>query len=147
MSLERDAPLQLIQSGPPQRFAFVTETKVRFDTFGPLSTTSPNLIRLEYDYIYRPADLTNAANEEPIVPRQYRKLLADIALTFLFVDKNDDRASSVSGLAKKGVQSMENEQRSRMINYSRSNGLISPRLNQESRLRRPLRTDSGFIIG
>lgn len=148
MSLERDWPLNMIQSGPPVEFAFVTETKVRFNTYGPTSTASPNLIRLEYDYIYRPADLTNSsATEEPIVPRQYRKLLADIALTFLFVDKNDDRASSVSGLAKKGLQAMTNEQRSRMINYSRSAGLITPRLNQESRLRRPLRTDSGFIIG
>lgn len=148
MSLERDCPLQLIQSGPPQQFAFVTETKVRFNAYGPISTTSvPNMIRVEYDYIYRPADLTNSGSEEPIVPRQYRKLLADIAVTFLFVDKNDDRASSVSGLAKKGLQAMVKEQRSRMINYSRTNGLISPRLNQESRLRRPLRTDSGFIIG
>lgn len=147
MSLERDWPLNMIQSGPPVEFAFVTETRVRFNTYGPTSTFSPNLIRLEYDYIYRPADLVNGPNEEPIVPRQYRKLLADIACTFLFVDKNDDRAAAVSGLAKKGLQAMTNEQRSRMINYSRTSGLISPRLNQESRLRRPLRTDSGFIIG
>lgn len=148
MSLERDWPLNLIESGPPTQFAFVTETKVRFNTYGPLTSASvPNSIRLEYDYVYRPADLTNSGSEEPIVPWQYRKLLADIAVTLLFVDKNDDRAAAVSQLAKKGLQAMEKEQRSRMINYSRSNGLISPRLNQESRLRRPLRTDSGFIIG
>lgn len=146
-SLERDYPLTLIESGPPSQFAFVTESKIRFNRYGPAPDSSPNLIRLEYDYVYRPADLTGGASEEPIVPRQYRRLLADIALTFLFVDKNDDRAVMVSGLAKKGMQAMVKEQRSRMINYSRSLGAITPRPAQSSRFMRPLRTENGTIIG
>lgn len=146
-SLERDWPLSEVQSGPPTQFAFITESKIRFNTYGPKDGITPNLVRVEYDYTYRPADLTNSASEEPIVPRQYRKLLADIALTFLFVDKNDDRAQGASTIAKRGLQAMANEQRSRMINYSRHTGFISPRPSQSGRLRKPLRTDSGFIIG
>lgn len=146
-SLERDCPLSHIESGTPSQFAFITESKVRFNRFGPLANTSPNLIRVEYDYVYRPDDLTGGTTEEPIVPRQYRKLLADIALTFLFVDKNDDRAVLIASLAKKGLQAMVREQRSRMINYSRSLGTITPRLNKSSKYVRPLRTENGTIIG
>lgn len=147
MSLERDHPLREIQAGAPLQFALVTERKIRFSHYGPASDTTPNMIRVEYDYIYRPADLTDSGSEEPIVPLNYRKLLTDIALTFLFVDKNDDRASSVSGLAKKGLQAMENEQRSRMVNYSRNYGTLYPRPEKRTSFRHPLRTDSGFIIG
>lgn len=147
MSLERDYPLREIQAGPPLQFALVTESKVRFSHFGPASDLAPNMIRVEYDYTYRPADLTDSGSEEPIVPRNYRKLLCDIALTFLFVDKNDDRAPSVSGLAKKGLQAMFKEQRSRMVNYSRNYGALYPRPEKRTSFRHPLRTDSGFILG
>lgn len=146
-SLERDYPVSQIQGGPPTQFAYVTESRIRFNKFGPLAGQSPNAIRIEFDYIYRPADLTTPGTaEEPIVPRHYRKVLADIALTYLFVDKNDDRAGTAGGLAKKGLAGMVAEQRSRMINYSRSTGLILPR-SSRNKNRFPLRTESGFIIG
>lgn len=149
MALERDWPLRDINAGPPLQFALSTESKVRFSHYGPPDTTSvPNLIRLEYDYIARPPDLTSpGTTEEPIVPKQYRKILSDIALTFLFVDKNDDRASMVSGLAKKGLNAMMNEQRSRMVRYSRTFGKLNPRPGQMTTWRHPLRTESGFILG
>jgi len=145
--LERDWPMAQIQSGPPSQFAYATETKLRFNTYGPRALSTPNMIRLEFDYIYRPADLTNSGSEEPIVPRMYRKLLADIAVTFLFLDKNDDRAGAVSQVATDGIRAMVREQRSRMINYGRKTGKIITRPEQTARLRRPLRTDSGVIIG
>lgn len=146
-SLERDYPVSQIQAGPPTQFAHTTETKLRFNKSGPPAGTTPNSIRVEFDYIARPADLTTpGTSEEPIVPRHYRKVIADTALTFLFIDKNDDRAGPVSGIAKKGIQGMVAEQRSRMINYSRSTGLIQPR-SSRNRNRFPLRTESGFIIG
>lgn len=146
-SLERDYPLSQIQAGPPTQFAYVTESKIRFNKSGPVPNQTPNLCRVEFDYIYRPADLTSpGTSEEPIVPRHYRKVLADIALTFLFVDKNDDRAGAVASVAKRGLGGMVAEQRSRMINYSRSTGLILPR-SSRNKNRFPLRTESGFIIG
>lgn len=146
-SLERDWPLKEIEGGAPNQFAMVAENALRFNRFGPTSTAVPNMIRVEYDYIYRPADLTNSASEEPIVPKQYRRMLSDIAVVFLFVDKNDDRASSMSGVAKQGLQAMAQEQRRRMVNYSRSMGRIFARADQRRNFRGPLRTESGTIIG
>lgn len=146
-ALERDYPLSQIQGGPPTKFAYVNESTIRFNKYGPLVGQSPNGIRVEFDYIYRPADLTSPGTaEEPIVPRHYRKVLADIALTFLFVDKNDDRAQTIASVAKRGLSGMVAEQRSRMINYSRSTGLILPR-SSRNKNKFPLRTESGFIIG
>lgn len=145
--LERDWPLSQIQSGPPSLFAYVTESKIRFNNYGPRAGDTPNMVRVEFDYIYRPADLTNSASEEPIVPRNYRKLLSDIAVTFLFLDKNDDRAVTASQIATDGVKAMEREQRSRMISYGRKTGKIISRPEQTARLRKPLRTTSGVIIG
>lgn len=146
-SLERDWPIREIESGPPTQFAMTTETKVRFNKYGPVPTATPNMIRVEFDYIYRPADLTDSGSEEPVVPRQYRRMLSDIAVVFLFVDKNDDRASPISQVAKQGLQAMANEQRKRMVNYSRNYGRILARQERTNKHNRPLRTDSGVIIG
>lgn len=146
-SLERDYPLSQIQAGPPTQFAYVSESKIRFNKSGPVAGAVPNAVRVEFDYIYRPADLTSPGTaEEPIVPIHYRKVIADIALTFLFVDKNDDRAQAIASVAKRGLSGMVAEQRSRMVNYSRSLGVILPRTSR-NRNRFPLRTESGFIIG
>lgn len=146
-ALERNWPIREIESGPPTQFAMVGETKLRFNKYGPVSGATPNMIRVEFDYIYRPLDLTNSASEEPVVPRQYRRMLADIAVVFLFVDKNDDRASPISQVAKQGLQAMANEQRKRMVNYSRNYGRILARQERTNKHNRPLRTDSGVIIG
>lgn len=146
-AMEREWPLRDIEGGSPTQFAMVTEMKLRFNKYGPVVGTTPNMIRVEYDYIYRPADLTNSGSEEPIIPRQYRRLLSDIAVVFLYVDKNDDRASAVSSVAKQGLQAMAREQRRRMTNYGRSMGKIITRQDKRYSAKRPLRTDSGVIIG
>ena len=143
-ALERDYPLNNIQAGVPRRFAFVGERKVRFSHTGP--STTGNLIRSEYDYLQRPADLTDATGE-PLVPMAYRKTLSDLALTFLHMDKNDDRAGTVGGLAKAGIIAMSKENRQRQNAMSRTMGKIQPRQQWLPRNLAPLRTESGLIIG
>lgn len=145
ISMEQNWPLHLAESGVPSEFAHIGERKVRFNRFG--SDTANDLFRVEYDYLYKPADLTNSGSEEPVVPLQYRHILCDMALTMLFIDKNDDRATVVVAAAKAGIMAMINENKKRWTSQSRRFGRIRARQEQLENVRMPLRTESGFIIG
>lgn len=144
-ALERDWPLSDIQTGAPTQFAHVTETKVRFNKMG-LTDAATSLMRVEYDYLLVPADLANDTNA-PLVPLPYRHVLADMTLYFLLIAKNDDRANQTSLQARAGLRAMSRDNRRRMVNYSRSAGQILSRADTRAKLRRPLRTTSGVIIG
>lgn len=109
--LEETQPIATVATGIPRFFAQMTEQKVRFDQ------RTAGRVRVDYTYLQRPVDLTNSASEEPVVPRHYRRLLADIALIFLLIDKNDDRATSLSLVAKAGVRAMALENRMRLQVY------------------------------
>lgn len=116
--LEETSPIATITTGIPRFFAQMTEQKVRFDQ------RTTGRVRVDYTYLQRPADLTNSASEEPLVPRQYRRLLSDIALIWLLIDKNDDRATALSQVAKAGVRAMALENRMRLQVYgSKLDGL------------------------
>jgi len=143
-ALERDYPLNNIQAGVPRQFAFVGERKIRFSHKG--SSVSGTLIRSEYDYLRRPGDLTDATGE-PLVPMQYRKTLADLALFYLHSDKNDDRAAGVGTMARSGIIAMARENRQRQAAMSREMGAILPRQQYLPKNAAPLRTESGLIIG
>lgn len=143
--LERRWPLRLVESGIPETFALITESKVRFNRYG--LTTSTEYARIEYDYLYKPAALTDSGSEEPVVPAQYRKTLADTAAYFLFLDKNDNRADAAGLMAKAGLNAMARENRSRMAKMSRTLGRIFPRPQTLPEHFAPLRTESGLIIG
>lgn len=142
-ALEFVWPLGDVNSGVPKAFAMVTETKVRFSHYGGVSAT--DYIKVEYDYLYRPADLTDSGSEEPVVPRRHRKTLSDLGLFSLFMDKNDDRADGVGLMAKAGLKAMAIENRSKLAGFGDDFGRIITRQD----VFRPdvLRTSSGLIIG
>lgn len=107
----------------PKFFAQMTEgsvTTVRFDVY------TSTRIRADYMYLKRPADLTNSGTEEALTPRQYRKLLADIAVLFLFIDKNDNRAQLIAQIAKSGVRAMALENRMRLQVYGNKLAGLAP---------------------
>ncbi len=143
--LERRYPLYNVQSGVPELFAPITESKVRFNRYG--GTSSTDFMRTEYDYLYRPADLTDSGSQEPVVPRQFRKTLADAGVFFLFMDKNDNRASAAADLARAGLRAMKRENQHRWASMSRAYGKIMPRQQDLDEYRFPLRTESGLLIG
>lgn len=144
-AMEQKWPLHLAEASVPTEFAHIKEQKIRFNRFG--SDTAGELIRVEYDYLYKPADLTNSGSEEPVVPLQYRHLLSDMALVMLFIDKNDDRATIVIAAAKAGIIAMREENKKRWAATSRRMGRIRSRQDTLEHIRAPLRTESGFIIG
>ena len=134
------------QAGPgvPKNFSMITDQAVRFSHYG--GTSSTDLIKIDYEYMKLPSDLADNSST-PIVPREYRYILADWALSFLFAAKDDAQAGDVAALAQRGMRSMAKDNRRRMLKQGGGTfGKITPRLNQVQRNMRPLRTESGLII-
>jgi hypothetical protein len=92
-AMDRDWPLSRVVAGLPSHYAHVSELLVRFNRSGP--TDDEDLFRVEYDYLIRPDDLVDSPTQEPVVPRQWRRVLSDWASFWILMDKNDDRADAV----------------------------------------------------
>lgn len=122
--LKATYPMTLVVEGAPAAFAMVGQRKVRFSGY-PL-----DLLRVEYDYIYLPADLTNSGAEEPIIPYEDRHILSDLALFFLLDELESARASGIGELAKSGVRAMAKANRKRMLQIGRGFAKIYPRQGQ-----------------
>lgn len=151
-ALERDFPLSRLSIGAPDRFAMVTEasatgglSKIRVNRL--LSLDSTVFARVEYDYLQKPADLTNNPTEEPLVPLEFRQVLADCALYMMYSAKSDARADSVGARARAGLRAMLTYNRTKVAQTGRSTGRIITRPLSNSRFDRALRSTSGFILG
>ena len=144
-ALDRDYPLLNLEAGTPDRFALVTETKVRFNKCG--GTSSTDLRRVEYDYLYKPSDLTDSGAEVPVVPREHLSVLSDIALFYLFQAKSDLRMEVIGVQARAGLKAMQKDNRARLAQIGRHLGHLTPRPGRISQYNRVLRTTSGVIIG
>lgn len=137
--MEAAYPLSGIGQGIPTRYANVSESVVRFNAY------EDELVRVRYPYLKQPADLVNTATDVPLVPLQYRSVLADMALYYLLHDKEDSREQKIVLQAQAGIKAMVNEHRRRQVRTG-DVGAIRPR--KPSGTDRPLlRTESGFIIG
>lgn len=141
--LKERFPLHLLDSGVPSAFAPVSETRIMFNSYG---STDGDYVRIDYDYLARPADLTDSSTEEPVVPRQYRHILSDMAVYFIHLDKENDRSSTAYRQAQAGIMAMKKENRSRYAKIGEA-GRIYPRMSNRRYLRRTLRTETGLIIG
>lgn len=145
-AMERTFPYSLIESGVPDEFAFIGETttgtkRVRFNRYG----TAGSYYRIDYEYLFRPTALTNVSGtEEPVMPRQWRHLLADFALAFVLGQKSDNTASAVVQMASAGLKGMMLENRHQAM---RNTANAFRTFARQSRHRRgPLRTESGLIL-
>jgi hypothetical protein len=120
-AMEKRYPLATTEIGIPNAFAFVSNSKVRFNR-------SPDTeVKIEYDYLYKPADLTDSPTEEPALPHEWRKLLVDIALFFILVDKNDNRADGVGLLARNHLLALAAENRHKRERMGKRAGIITSR--------------------
>jgi len=117
-------------SGVPEYFSQIDATTVRFNRYA-----DSDLIRIDYRYKKLPADLTDSGSEEPLVPLRHRHILANIALYDLWTDKNDDRADSVSLVAKQGLKAMAVENQNRLSQMDHTYGKIHPRIDYYSERR------------
>lgn len=119
--LDEIAPLALAAAGVPKLFAQIGEAAVRVDLY------SGTRVRVDYAYMQRPAVLTDSGAEEPVVPLQYRRLIADVATMFLFTDKSDNRVQAVALLARAGLLAMAQENRIRLQVYGPRSRELSPK--------------------
>lgn len=135
-------PLVRLAPGIPECFALEDERTVRFSHGGRLDGKS---MRVEYRYRPFVTDLTDSISSIPLVPTQWMHVLADMALVYVLLDKNDDRSNAAALGARTGLSAMlkENVRRNKKIDFL--SGHISPR--QTAKNRGPLRTESGLIIG
>ena len=124
-ALDLNYPLTSIEGGVPDKFAPVTESKVRFNRYG--GELSTDLLRVEYDYLAEPTALTDDVSSIPLVPLSYRQIIADIALFYLFTGKSDARAETIGAQARAGLKAMASDNRARMKQYSRSFGQVYQR--------------------
>jgi len=139
-TLEDQWPLWSIDGGTPTKFAPLSPTDVRFSRY------VVNRTRADYDYLRRPSDLTDSPTEEAAVPREYRHILSDGATFYLMIDLDDTRAVGIAALTKAGFEAMALENTARWAHIGRP-GQIYSRQDQLERLERPLRSESGAIIG
>lgn len=142
-AMDRDYPIALIEEGTPCKFAHISDQKVRFNRYGTANNGA--LLRLEYDYLRTPPTLTGEAGEEPIVPLRFRQILADIALFWLYLIKDDNRDVKLAEIVKLAILAMANEQRHRMPTYSTSFGRIMTR-RPSGKPSRSIRTASGLTL-
>jgi hypothetical protein len=142
-SMERKWPQANISYGSPDRFTQLTETSVRFNKGG---SDNDELIKINYDYLQRPADLANDTGT-PALPQQYRYVLSDFLRAIILEDKEDTRTGDAYLQARAGLKAMARENKARMAKYG-SPGAIFPRQGQvHAGAHGPLRTETGLIIG
>ncbi len=141
-------PGQII-AGVPDLFAEVGETtqgtrRIRFNRY--ISPSLTNYVRVEYEYLVRPTTLTSpGTSEEPVLPLEWRHVLADFVLAYLFGAKDDSRAPAAAQAAQAGLLGMAKENRYQMATASKHYFRLYPRMERWSR--GPLRTESGLILG
>lgn len=142
-ALQRNYPLSQITQGTPRAFASLSNSTVRFSHMG----SSSNLIRLDYGYRDDPTDLADSASSTPLIPRQFRHVLAEGALALLAINKNDSRAKAYADLTRNLMLAMVRDNRHhRQSRASPPPGSIITRPNQMNR-DAVLRSESGAIIG
>lgn len=132
-------------SGVPQAFALEDEQTIRFSHGGRDDDVS---MRMEYRYRPAVVDLAYDVSSIPLVPIQYRHVLSDMTLVYLYNDKNDDRLAAIGTSVRSTLGAMTRENKRRLTKMDMNVGKIFPR---QGHLRRnfehALRTESGLIIG
>lgn len=129
-------PLQRLRPGIPQAFALQDESTIRMSHGGREDGKS---MRMEYWFRPVVTELDNTPSSVPLLPLQYRQFLADAAITYLLLDKDDDRAAAFSSAAKSGFLAMEKENRRRFAKIDQHAGWIFPRPRTSPNPNAPLR--------
>lgn len=124
--LHRAFPLYRLENGVPTYFAIVSESSSGVYTvrFNKVPTAN---VRVEYEYVPYPTDLTSSPDTTPIVPREHRVTLVYGATYWLMVDKLDSRADAYFRLTQQKIQGMLLNRRREYDDSSDSFGKLVPR--------------------
>lgn len=140
--LESEYHIDTVYRGIPDKFAMISNSRVRFSHSG--GNASTEFIRVDADYLARPSDLADDS-AEPLIPREFRYILSYFTIFDLMIVKDDNRAEGYGKLARAGLKAMARENKLRWQRFSPEFGTVRPRIGSNSP-KGPLRTESGFII-
>lgn len=121
--------------GAPISAQIVDQNTIRFDWADPIADNTESM-RVEYEYLFRPATLMNTEGEQPTVPLEWRRLIPDGALFFLFHDKNDNRVGGMGALLSNGLKAMARENHHKNAVQNAEFGRLRPR-----------QDDAGWLVG
>lgn len=131
-------PIMVTSASTPVLYAPVDENTIRFNSYVDV------LNRLDYFYLAQPDDLTTDPSSAPLLPLNYRHVLADMACFFVMTDKEEQRAVGIGAQAKAGIAAMMAENRKRWGDAgSGVTGQIFPR---QSRNTVWMRTATGLRV-
>jgi len=122
VSLSKIPTLSTMVAGVPEKFSYISDTTIRFDKY-----VDTEMVRIDYWYKKRPADLTDSPSEEPVVPLRHRHVLGNIALMDLLIDMNDDRAEAAGLISKQGLLAMSRENQARIATIGSEYAAVIPR--------------------
>jgi len=117
-------------TGVPQAFSLEDERTIRFSHGGLNDGMS---MRMEYRYRPAVVDLENTALSVPLVPLQFRHVLSDMALVYLYTDKNDDRLVTIGTSVRSTLGAMTRDNKRRHLKIDQRFAQISPRARSNSR--------------
>jgi len=136
-------PIEQASQGTPVLFAPLTDTSVRFSHYG--GSEADDFRRVEYRYLFQPSDLADDANE-PIIPRRHRSVLSELLGFRILRDKGNNLDRIISQI-QASLRAMEQENNDRLSDIDDNYGRVVTRQRDRDRFLRPLRTESGSIIG
>jgi len=134
-------PFGTFFKSPPTAAAMIQPRRIQVNSY------DDRRYRLEYDYVFMPADLTaNPSSEEPIVPRPHRAVLASGAAMLLAHDKGDNRAENLASEFRETVQRLVQEHRRGLSGGSMTYGVHKTRLGRTDRKGRIQSKGETFLI-
>lgn len=135
-------PLRTLEPGEPVAFTLENDTTVRFSHGGRVDG-----LQMRVEYRYRPIldELEDSVDSIPVIPIKWRHLLSDMALVYVFLDKNDDRSNATALAARTGLAAMLKENRRKNIKIDKYVGHIFPRAAGQPNTRDNLRQTSSGV--
>lgn len=104
-TFRKDYPLKSLKDGIPSRFAILhqneTEFLVQFNAY------PSKQVKIDFDWIKIPVPLLDADDNLPLVPWQFREVLAFGGAYYLLQDKTDDKANLYLQLAQAQLKAMK----------------------------------------
>ena len=129
---QKDHPLREVQTGCPDRFATWRRTESSWQViFNRYSGVAP--IKADIDYIPYPEELTDSSASIPILPREFRKILAYGAAFHLLSDKLDKRAEEYMKLTQAKFKSLMQAENRMIQSTSENRGRLVARQDLNNR--------------
>lgn len=122
----KEYPLQFIMNDIPSKFTTISRSETSWQVqFNKYPT---NALRVDYDFIPVPTDLTDDSSSVPLLPRDDRDILEIGASYYLFLDKKQKEDAGIAmGTATAKVQALIQQERSSSKFYGAIYGQIVPR--------------------